>query len=648
MKFKGIFSTILVLFMALFFFSFAFASGDTYLEEAETLKQINVFKGSGDGFELGREPTRLEGGIMFVRLLGGESEALEKNYSHPFKDVPSWASPYVGYLYKNDLTKGVSDTTFGSNDKMLAKSYITFVLRALEYDDQNGDFSWNDAIAKSKEIHMIDVNLETTLNSDVFLRDHLAKISLDTLKTNMKDKDITLAKILVTKGAITEMTANKLNLLENLMINDTSVTSSAKITNIMKTINGVHNYKDLDGKRFYRPLSESELSGIFFDSLETMEIHNNEYTINELKTNYKNIDWDSWMKIKWGKFDWNDNNHGSNLAYDSYWQDYDGNTTATADTYAKSVGLRLPTEKELKSFFNSLETGLVEDLGWPTGYFWASDVSEDGYEYHRFVDSLNNMGQHYNDTRDYFVILVSDEVEVTLDSKNSPPITKTDSSIPKVGIFPSSQKIKGMTDIPGVANSISIDGVLIYRPLTTKEAVAILGKNKYDYSIPGNYGYSKEKTDEYVVTIAEQKEKLKKENPNVNWDAWLEIEWPIYDNSIDPHKDGPGIEYEGDYSVTDGDITLIYLGQDLTVTPKYLLDKLLEEYPNGKITSVFGWPTNYDYITSSKDEFGNVYTSNIYYESSKINLARYQPVYVSLMKYSDVIYDKLTESSLAE
>jgi len=93
---------------------------------------------------------------------------------------------------------------------------------------------------------------------------------------------------------------------------------------------------------------------------------------------------------------------------------------------------------------------------------------------------------------------------------------------------------------------------------------------------------------------------------------------------------------------------MIYVGHDLTVTPKYMLNKLLEEYPEGKITSTFGWPTNYSYITSSRDEFGNVYTTNLYYESSTINIGKYQPIYVSLMNYSDVIYEKLTESSLAE
>jgi len=631
-----------------------YANDATYLEEAEVLKNINVFKGSEKGFELEREPTRLEGGIMFVKLLGAESEALENNYPHPFEDVPEWGSPFVGYLYKMGFTSGISDTEFGSNDKMQAKSYMTFLLRALDYDDQSGDFSWNDAIAKSKSINMIDADLEADLNSQVFLRDHLAKISLDALKTQMKDKETTLVRDLVDNNVISEVLAYDLHLLEPVSTNSRSesITTSetTKIDSVLKTIDGVANYKDIDGKRFYRPLTEAELNGIQYDALDTMDIYHNEYTINELKNNYKNVDWDAWMQIKWGKFDWNNNNHGSNLAKDDYWQDYDGNTPATAGSYASSLSLRVASEVELKALFNSLEIGPTEDLGWPSGYYWTSDYSTDGNEYHRFVDTLNVMGQQYNDTRDYFVILVDDKnIDEIISEENNetmkkaPTLTNSES-----GIFASSQKLNGMKDIPGVANSISVNGVLIYRPLTTEETVEVLGEKKYDFSIPAKYGYSAEKVDDYTVTLAEQKSMFEQKNSNINWDTWFELEWPVYDNSLEPITYGPGLEYEGDYTVSDIDVAMIYADRELTYTPKYLFDTLLEVYPNGEITSVFGWPTNYDYITSSRDEFGNVYTTSLYIESSRVNLGVYDPCYISFVNYSDVIYENLTESSIAE
>ncbi|WP_054693488.1 hypothetical protein [Syntrophomonas palmitatica] len=45
---------------------------------------------------------------MLVRLLGQEANARSSNYTHPFGDVPSWADPYVGYMYRYKLSQGIS------------------------------------------------------------------------------------------------------------------------------------------------------------------------------------------------------------------------------------------------------------------------------------------------------------------------------------------------------------------------------------------------------------------------------------------------------------------------------------------------------------------------------------------------------------
>lgn len=197
---------VLVLVGIILFTSISFA-GNQYEQEAERLKEIGVFKGTGNGFELERAPTRLEGAIMFVRLLGGGAEAKEKNYSHPFEDVPAWGSYYVGYLYHNGLTKGISSTEFGSSGIMVAKSYLTFMLRALNYDDSAGDFSWSQAVEKAREIGLVTEHLFSELKADELLRDHVAVISFNALKQNKKGTTISLARKLVEDGAFTEAAA---------------------------------------------------------------------------------------------------------------------------------------------------------------------------------------------------------------------------------------------------------------------------------------------------------------------------------------------------------------------------------------------------------------------------------------------------------
>lgn len=133
-----------------------------YENEAEQLKDLGLFKGTNNGFELDRQPTRAEAGVMLIRMLGKESLPLSQNSDHPFDDVPAWASPYVGYMYQNGLTKGISDNEYGSQSYIDAKSYATMLMRVLGYDDGNDDFSWLKALDKAVEINLIDY--ESKLN----------------------------------------------------------------------------------------------------------------------------------------------------------------------------------------------------------------------------------------------------------------------------------------------------------------------------------------------------------------------------------------------------------------------------------------------------------------------------------------------------
>ena len=71
---------------------------------ADYLNDMGLFQGGTNGYDLDRAPTRLEAGVMLVRLLGAEDAALaNQTYTAPFNDVADWAKPYVQYLYDNGL-----------------------------------------------------------------------------------------------------------------------------------------------------------------------------------------------------------------------------------------------------------------------------------------------------------------------------------------------------------------------------------------------------------------------------------------------------------------------------------------------------------------------------------------------------------------
>ncbi|MFO7612556.1 MAG: hypothetical protein R6W99_08775 [Clostridia bacterium] len=176
--------------------------GNVYLPEADILYELGLFKGSDIGYELEREPMRVEAAAMLIRLLGKEDEVLSGEYSHPFTDVPEWADKYIGYMFSNGLTKGISHNLFGSEDLIDAKSYATFLLRSLGYSDANGDFTWEKALEKAHTVGLINELSYETLANVVFRRGEMVALSYNALNTLVKDESCTLAAVLVEKGAL--------------------------------------------------------------------------------------------------------------------------------------------------------------------------------------------------------------------------------------------------------------------------------------------------------------------------------------------------------------------------------------------------------------------------------------------------------------
>lgn len=181
---------------------YAEAANGLFISEAKALQELGLLKSSNDSFELERQPNRLEISIMLVRMLGKEQEATNKTLKHSFTDVPSWANSYVGYLYANKYTKGVSAKAFGSNIPADANSYVTYLLRALGYNDGAGDFKWNSAIDKGVSVGLIDAEYAAYLKSaSLFQRNDMIKLSYDAIKCKIKNsQDLLLDKLLEQKA----------------------------------------------------------------------------------------------------------------------------------------------------------------------------------------------------------------------------------------------------------------------------------------------------------------------------------------------------------------------------------------------------------------------------------------------------------------
>lgn len=177
------------------------AKTDGYEEKisaAEDLYQLGLFKGTGtntDGtpiFDLDKVPTRGQAIIMLVRLLGKEDEALHSDNPNPFDDVAGIVEPYITYAYANGLTRGKTDTHFGSVDPVSAAQYITFVLRSLGYKTPD-DFSVATACQFADQIHLTQGEYSNTTAN--FTRGDVAVISRKAINHVASWKNAKLVRI---------------------------------------------------------------------------------------------------------------------------------------------------------------------------------------------------------------------------------------------------------------------------------------------------------------------------------------------------------------------------------------------------------------------------------------------------------------------
>ena len=176
------------------------ASASEYDAVAEDLAGIGVFRGTADGFELDRAPTRSEAAIMLVRLYGAEEEAQAAyeagDITLPFTDVGATAAPYVAWLHDQGIVNGTSATTYGTG-ACSAQNYAAFLLRALGYEDGT-DFAYGDALTFAQQKGFYD----PLQFAGTFLRDDLAAVTYQALGTDLKDGSAYLLESLIDSGAV--------------------------------------------------------------------------------------------------------------------------------------------------------------------------------------------------------------------------------------------------------------------------------------------------------------------------------------------------------------------------------------------------------------------------------------------------------------
>ena len=214
---RKVLSLLLCLVMAVSIFTFpaqAFTTAES-TAHADTLKALNLFQGTEKGYELENKANRIQGLVMFLRLLGLEDEALAYTGASPFTDLDPWAVPYAGYAYSVGLTDGVTATTFAPNQPLDAKTYITFLLRGLGYSDSRGDFSWAEAaeFAERDGIAILAEGTAAKMKNVTLTRGDMVSLSYVALTHYTADAAGTLSEKLYNEGVFSKAAADKTGIL---------------------------------------------------------------------------------------------------------------------------------------------------------------------------------------------------------------------------------------------------------------------------------------------------------------------------------------------------------------------------------------------------------------------------------------------------
>lgn len=146
-------------------------------------------------FDLHRDLSRLEGVVMAVRLMGLEAAAQNGSYTHPYADVPDWASGYVGVLYQSGLTEATADNRFRPGDPCSTDTFMAYMLHALGYRMNAGDYRLTTAASIARNIGIC-----VTGEDEPLTRGGAVVAMYNTLRTTMKKSTKMLSETLVDSG----------------------------------------------------------------------------------------------------------------------------------------------------------------------------------------------------------------------------------------------------------------------------------------------------------------------------------------------------------------------------------------------------------------------------------------------------------------
>lgn len=169
----------------------------------KALNSFNILYGTDKGLDLDSELLRLQGALIYARLLGLDDEIEQFKITNPkyksgFTDVPNWAEPTMNYLHYKKLVYGIGNNKYGSYNNMTENEFTALVLRALGYYEKNGDFVFTEAANKAKQLgfYNSDIKDYKISNQSKLLRRDMSYIAFNSLFVSNKQNATLIENIL--------------------------------------------------------------------------------------------------------------------------------------------------------------------------------------------------------------------------------------------------------------------------------------------------------------------------------------------------------------------------------------------------------------------------------------------------------------------
>ncbi len=175
---------------------------DQYDLSADRLYKYGLFKGGAEGYDLESESDKTQAAVMLVRLIGAEGDVLTNTYSHPYTDVPKWASNYVGYLYQNEIYLTTDSEELGASERISVYDYIAVVLSALRYSRVHVGSDAESVVKAAVKAGLLSEEEVTLISNTEFNRGTMVYIAEKALSTQISGEMLTLYEVLDANGAI--------------------------------------------------------------------------------------------------------------------------------------------------------------------------------------------------------------------------------------------------------------------------------------------------------------------------------------------------------------------------------------------------------------------------------------------------------------